>query len=491
MRAVVCHSDPERSRSGRIPVVRLFPPPHSPRTKIKPCSPPPPRCSDIRAKIDARERISPEEALCLWREASDADMRSLASQVRARFHSPGRLHLPGHAHHQLHQRLRRPVRLLRLLQAPRPGGRLRPLARTGLRQARRTARPRRRPRRLQRRLQPASSARLLLRALLRHPHTATATAWSSTRSPSPNSCTSPTTPTSATWPQPSASKQAGVRWITGGGSEILTEDFRARHSKFKYTVADYFAAQRALVDAGLRTSATMVIGFDETIEERIEHLERTRAFQDSLLADSLVAAGSTDRAAARNQPSPASSAGPTSPTSPSSAASRSPPPNTSATSPSAAFTSTTSPASAPPSSPRTSAPSKACSTAPTTSTCPSKTKSPNSPAPPSASTSTSSSPPPAPSASPPPTATSPDYRLPSSHAGSKLSMSFDKRTLCAKMFSSYLTAAETGPYFYRARNTVSRAPEPQPPKRSAREAGSHAEKSSSSPHVTQPHPPGR
>jgi cyclic dehypoxanthinyl futalosine synthase len=75
-------------------------------------------------------------------------------------------------------------------------------------------------------------------------------------------------------------KAAGVRWITGGGSEILTEDFRRRHSKFKYTVAQYFEAQRALVDSGLRTSATMVIGFDETIDERIEHLERTRQFQD-------------------------------------------------------------------------------------------------------------------------------------------------------------------------------------------------------------------
>ena len=75
-------------------------------------------------------------------------------------------------------------------------------------------------------------------------------------------------------------KSAGVRWITGGGSEILTEDFRKRHSKFKYTVAQYFEAQTALVVAGLKTTATMVIGFDETIEERIEHLDRTRQFQD-------------------------------------------------------------------------------------------------------------------------------------------------------------------------------------------------------------------
>jgi len=75
-------------------------------------------------------------------------------------------------------------------------------------------------------------------------------------------------------------RDAGVHWVTGGGSEILTEDFRARHAKFKYTVADYFEAQRAIVESGMRTTATMVIGFDETLDERLEHLQRTRDFQD-------------------------------------------------------------------------------------------------------------------------------------------------------------------------------------------------------------------
>jgi cyclic dehypoxanthinyl futalosine synthase len=75
-------------------------------------------------------------------------------------------------------------------------------------------------------------------------------------------------------------REAGVHWITGGGSEILTEDFRARHAKWKYTVADYFEGQRAIVEAGLNTTATMVIGFDETLDERLEHLQRTRDFQD-------------------------------------------------------------------------------------------------------------------------------------------------------------------------------------------------------------------
>jgi cyclic dehypoxanthinyl futalosine synthase len=75
-------------------------------------------------------------------------------------------------------------------------------------------------------------------------------------------------------------RDSGVYWITGGGSEILTEDFRARHAKWKYTVADYFEAQRAIIEAGLQTTATMVIGFDETLDERLEHLQRTRDFQD-------------------------------------------------------------------------------------------------------------------------------------------------------------------------------------------------------------------
>jgi cyclic dehypoxanthinyl futalosine synthase len=82
-------------------------------------------------------------------------------------------------------------------------------------------------------------------------------------------------------------RDAGVFWITGGGSEILTEDFRKRHAKWKYTVAEYLEAQRAIVESGMRTTATMVIGFDETLEERLEHLQRTRDFQDECLRDGL------------------------------------------------------------------------------------------------------------------------------------------------------------------------------------------------------------
>jgi len=74
-------------------------------------------------------------------------------------------------------------------------------------------------------------------------------------------------------------KKAGVRWITGGGAEILTNEFRERHSPLKYTADDFIYAQEEILRSGINTTATMVIGFDETLEERIEHLRRTRELQ--------------------------------------------------------------------------------------------------------------------------------------------------------------------------------------------------------------------
>jgi cyclic dehypoxanthinyl futalosine synthase len=75
-------------------------------------------------------------------------------------------------------------------------------------------------------------------------------------------------------------KEAGVRWITGGGAEILADSFRLRHSPLKYTVAEYMDAQKEILAAGLKTTATMVIGFDESLDERLDHLETIRQFQD-------------------------------------------------------------------------------------------------------------------------------------------------------------------------------------------------------------------
>ncbi len=85
---------------------------------------------------------------------------------------------------------------------------------------------------------------------------------------------------------------SGTRWITGGGAEILDDAFRLRHSPGKYKVEDYYAAQSAVLNAGLGSTATMVIGFDETIDERLNHLERLRAFQDQRTGANLPALSS-------------------------------------------------------------------------------------------------------------------------------------------------------------------------------------------------------
>lgn len=75
---------------------------------------------------------------------------------------------------------------------------------------------------------------------------------------------------------------SGTQWLTGGGAEIMDDGFRRRHSPGKGTVARYYEAQRAVLGAGIGSTATMVIGFDETLDERLNHLEGLRAFQDSV-----------------------------------------------------------------------------------------------------------------------------------------------------------------------------------------------------------------
>ena len=75
---------------------------------------------------------------------------------------------------------------------------------------------------------------------------------------------------------------SGTGWITGGGAEILDDAFRLRHSPGKYKVEDYYDAQRAILNAGMGSTATMVIGFDESLDERLNHLDRLRRFQDDV-----------------------------------------------------------------------------------------------------------------------------------------------------------------------------------------------------------------
>jgi cyclic dehypoxanthinyl futalosine synthase len=73
---------------------------------------------------------------------------------------------------------------------------------------------------------------------------------------------------------------AGLYWIPGGGAEILTDTWRRKLSPKKYTVREYLDAMRLAQSLGFGTTATMVIGFGENAEARIEHLRHVRALQD-------------------------------------------------------------------------------------------------------------------------------------------------------------------------------------------------------------------
>ncbi|MBI4366683.1 MAG: radical SAM domain protein [Deltaproteobacteria bacterium] len=75
-------------------------------------------------------------------------------------------------------------------------------------------------------------------------------------------------------------KNAGLRWIPGGGAEILTDAWRAKLSPKKYTVREYLDGMRVAQGLGFGTTATMVIGFGETWADRIEHLRHIRTLQD-------------------------------------------------------------------------------------------------------------------------------------------------------------------------------------------------------------------
>jgi cyclic dehypoxanthinyl futalosine synthase len=75
-------------------------------------------------------------------------------------------------------------------------------------------------------------------------------------------------------------KNAGLGSIPGGGGEILVDRVRQRISPLKAMSDDWLEVMDVAHRLGLASSATMMFGHVETIEDRIEHLERVRAQQD-------------------------------------------------------------------------------------------------------------------------------------------------------------------------------------------------------------------
>ena len=74
---------------------------------------------------------------------------------------------------------------------------------------------------------------------------------------------------------------AGLDSIPGGGAEILVDRVRRELNCYNKATADeWLDVMRQAHHAGLRTTATMMYGTVETIDERLEHLFRLRDLQD-------------------------------------------------------------------------------------------------------------------------------------------------------------------------------------------------------------------
>lgn len=75
-------------------------------------------------------------------------------------------------------------------------------------------------------------------------------------------------------------RDAGLDTIPGGGAEILVDRVRDIISRGKTRTDEYLEVMRQAHLIGMRTSITMMFGHIETIPERIEHLQRVRQLQD-------------------------------------------------------------------------------------------------------------------------------------------------------------------------------------------------------------------
>jgi cyclic dehypoxanthinyl futalosine synthase len=75
-------------------------------------------------------------------------------------------------------------------------------------------------------------------------------------------------------------KDAGLGSIPGGGGEILVEKVRNRIAPLKCTGQQWLDVMETAHGLGLHSSATMMFGHVETIEDRIEHLRMLRDLQD-------------------------------------------------------------------------------------------------------------------------------------------------------------------------------------------------------------------
>ncbi len=75
-------------------------------------------------------------------------------------------------------------------------------------------------------------------------------------------------------------KAAGLHSIPGAGGEILVDRVRKLIAPYKDTTDEWLACMRAASALGIRSTASMMFGHVETLDDRVEHLTRVRDLQD-------------------------------------------------------------------------------------------------------------------------------------------------------------------------------------------------------------------
>jgi aminodeoxyfutalosine synthase len=73
---------------------------------------------------------------------------------------------------------------------------------------------------------------------------------------------------------------AGLDSLPGGGAEIFAERVRRKICHDKADADRYLSIHRIAHQMGLKTNVTMLYGHIETMEERVDHMMRSRALQD-------------------------------------------------------------------------------------------------------------------------------------------------------------------------------------------------------------------
>ena len=104
-------------------------------------------------------------------------------------------------------------------------------------------------------------------------------------------------------------RDAGLDSLPGGGGEVLVDRVRKIIAPKKTKSAEWLGVMRDAHRLGMSSTATMMYGHVETLEERVEHMRRIRELQDETRA---FAPSSPGRSSPTTRGSPTGSGDPTS-----------------------------------------------------------------------------------------------------------------------------------------------------------------------------------